>query len=85
MFTLPMLFLCVILHTMWSGKSLLSILPFGMLCLPVISIMFVKKYVGSVYVGGYGGLSESGLCVFLELCLVGFLLVGESSSVCCTM
>ena len=33
-----------------------------------------KKYVGSVY----GGLSESGLCVFRELCPVSFLVVGES-------
>ena len=40
-----------------------------------------KNYVGSVYVGGYGGLSESGLCVFRELCLVSFLVVGESPSV----
>ena len=40
-FTLLLLFLCVILHTMWSGKSLQlrCILSFGMLC---ISIMFVK-------------------------------------------
>ena len=39
-----MLFLCVILHTMWSGKSLqlLCILPFGILCLSAISMMFVK-------------------------------------------
>ena len=39
-----MLFLCVILHTMSSGKSLqlLCILPFGMLCLSAISMMFVK-------------------------------------------
>ena len=39
-----MLFLCVILHTMWSGKimQLLCILPFGILCLSVISMMFVK-------------------------------------------
>ena len=39
-----MLFLCVILHTMSSGKSLqlLCILPFGMLCLSTISMMFVK-------------------------------------------
>ena len=36
--------------------------------------------VGSVYVGGYGGLSESGLCVFRELCPVSFLVVGESPS-----
>ena len=43
-FALLMLFLWVILHTMWSGKSLqlLCILPFGMLCFPAISMMFVK-------------------------------------------
>ena len=43
-FTLLMLFLCVILHTMSSGKSLqlLCILPFGMLCLSAISMMFVE-------------------------------------------
>ena len=42
-FALLMLFLCVILHTMWSGKDLqlLCILHFGMLCLSAIS-MFVK-------------------------------------------
>ena len=40
-----------------------------------------KDSVGSVYVGGYGGLSESGLCVFRELCPVSFLVVGESPSV----
>ena len=44
-------------------------------------MMFVNKYVGSVYVGGYGGLSESGICVFRELCPVRFLVVGESPSV----
>ena len=43
-FALIMLFLCVILHTMSSGKSLqlLCIFPFGMLCLSVINMMFVK-------------------------------------------
>ena len=42
-FALLMLFLCVILHIMWSGKSLqlLYILTFGMSCLSAIS-MFVK-------------------------------------------
>ena len=47
-FTLLMLFLCVLLHTMWSGKSLqlLCILPFGMLCLSVISMMFVTIMLG---------------------------------------
>ena len=34
-----------------------------------------------MYVGGYGGLSESGLCVFRELCPVSFLAVGDSPSV----
>ena len=42
-FALLMLFLCVILYTIWSGKSLqlLCILPFGILCLSAIR-MFVK-------------------------------------------
>ena len=44
MFSLLMLFLYIILHTMWSGKNLqlLYILPFDMLCLSAISMMFVK-------------------------------------------
>ena len=54
-FALLMLFLCVVLHTMWSGKSLhlLYISPFGMLCLSAISMMFVKNMlvVCTVYVG----------------------------------
>ena len=46
-FALLMLFLCVILHTMWLGKilQLLCILPFGMLWLSAISMMFVKTIV----------------------------------------
>ena len=41
---LLMLFHWVILHTMWSGKSmqLVCILHFGMLCLSAIRMMFVK-------------------------------------------
>ena len=44
-FALIMVFLYVILHTMWSGKSLqlLRILPIGMVCLSAISMMFVKN------------------------------------------
>ena len=34
-----------------------------------------------MYVGGYGGLSERGFCVFRELYPVSFLVVGESPSV----
>ena len=39
-----------------------------------------ENSVGSVYIGGYDGLRESGLCVFRELCPVSFLLVGECPS-----
>ena len=46
-FALLMLFLCVILHNMWSGKSLqfICILPVGMLCLSSSISIFVKDYV----------------------------------------
>ena len=40
-----------------------------------------ENSVGSVYVGGYDGLSESGLCVFCKLCPVCFLVVGKGPSV----
>ena len=40
-----------------------------------------KSSVDSVYVAGYGGLSESGLCVFRELYQISVLVVGESPSV----
>ena len=44
MFAFLVLFLCVILHTMSSGKSLqlLCIFPVGMLCLSAISMMLVN-------------------------------------------
>ena len=55
---------------------------------PSIAVHLVLWYVvlvchqyGSVYVGRYGGLRESGLCVFRELCPVSFLVVGKSPSV----
>ena len=52
MFALFKWFLYVSLHTMWSVKSLqlLCVLPFGMLCLSGISMMFADT-VGSVYGG----------------------------------
>ena len=40
-----------------------------------------KKYVGSVYLGGYGGLSESGPRVLPKLCPISFPAVGESPSI----
>ena len=72
---LLLLCLCVILHTMLTGKSmqLLCILPCGVMCLSAISMMYVKIIL--MYVCGYCGLSESELCVFGKLCPVGFLVV----------
>ena len=40
-----------------------------------------ETYIGSVYIGGYGSLHESGLCVFRKLCPVSFLVVGKCLSV----
>ena len=74
-FALPMLFLCVILHTMWSDKSLqsLCILPFGILCLSATRMMFVKILL-AVYM-------LVGIVVRAKLCPVDFLVVCKSSSV----
>ena len=79
MFALLMLFFCVILHTMSSGKSLqlLCILPFGMLCLSPISMVFVKSLLAVCMLVG---VSKSGLCVFCKLCPVCFLVVGKGPS-----
>ena len=65
-FALLMLFLCVILHNMWSGNSLqlLYILPFGMLCLSVISMIFVIKMVGRVW----WSKQKRTLCGFVVVC-----------------
>ena len=81
-FALLMLFIWVILHTMWSGKSLqfLCILPFGILCLSAISMMFVKIMLAvCMLVGMVVGAKRT--LVFRELCPVSFLVVGESPSV----
>ena len=82
-FALLILFLCVILHTMSSDKSLqlLCTFPFGMLCFFCHQYDVCEHSVGSVCIGEYGGLSESGLRVFHELCPVSFLVVGECLSV----
>ena len=75
-FALLMLFLYVILQ------------PAIAMLLTLWYIMFVcnqndvcEDSNGSVYVGGYCGLSESGLCVLRELCPVGILVVGVNPSV----
>ena len=40
-----------------------------------------ENSVGSVNVGGYGGLSEIGFCVSRKLCPVCYLVVGKGPSV----
>ena len=63
-FDLRMLSLRVILHIMWSGKKE----PAVAMHLAIWYVVIIchqydvcKNSVGSVYVGGYAGLSESGL------------------------
>ena len=69
MFSLLMSFLCVILHTMWSGKSLqlLCILPIGMLCQSAIRMKFVKII----------------LAVCMLVCMVVLAKVDSVSSIIC--
>ena len=81
-FALHMLFLYVILNTMWSGKSLQlqCILPFGILCSSAISMMFVKIMLAVCMLVGIVVWAKAD-CVFRELCPVSFLVVGESPPV----
>ena len=67
-FALIMLFLCVILHSMSSAITMHLALWYVVLLCHRYDVC--EHYVGSVYVGGYGGLRESGLCVFCKLCSV---------------
>ena len=87
-FALLMLFLCVILHTMWSGRNLhlLCILPFGMLCLSATSMVSANIMLAvCVYVGLHDGLNEIGLCVFRELWPVSPPAVGEGPLQSCRL
>ena len=70
-----LMFLCVVLHTMWSVRACncYASCPLVLVC---HQYDVCKNYVGSVYVAGYGGLSKS-----CELCPVSFLVVGEGPSV----
>ena len=83
-FALLMLFLCVILHTYYvfgQEPAVAMHLAHWYVVLVCHQFDVCENSVGSVYVGGYGGLSESGLCVFCKLCPVCFLVVGKGSSV----
>ena len=67
-FALLMLFLCMIMHTMSSGKSLQLLcncyaiamhLALWYVVLVCLQYDVCENSIGSVYIGGYGGLSES--------------------------
>ena len=62
-----MFFLCVILHNMWSGKSLQLLCNVHLILWYIVFVCHqdnvCEDYISSVYVGGYCGLSESALCV----------------------
>ena len=76
--SLIMLFLCVIFHTMSLDKSLqLLCIYLGCVVLVCHQYDVCENFVGIVYIDGYGGLSESGLC---DLCPVSSLVVGECLS-----
>ena len=64
-FALLMLFLCVILHTMWSDKSLHLpwIVPFGILCLSAIRMMFVRILLAVCMLVGIIGERKRSLCL----------------------
>ena len=80
-FALLMLFLCVI--TMSSGRSFAIAMHLALWYVVLVCHQYdvCENYVGSLYIGVYGGLSESGLGVLRELCPVSFLVVGECTSV----
>ena len=69
-----MLFLGVILHTVFGQEPAVAM---HLALWNVVLVCHQYDSVGSVYVGGYSGLSESGLCVFCKLCPVCFLVVGK--------
>ena len=60
-FALPILFLCVILHIMWSCTSLqlLCILPFDIFCLSAIGMMFVKMLLAVCMLVGIVGWAKT--------------------------
>ena len=68
MFVLLMLFLGVILHTMWlgNGVDMHFTLWHGVRVCHQYDVC--KNSAFSVYVGGYGSLREGGLCVFRLSC-----------------
>ena len=81
-FALLMFFLCDFAYYVFGQEPAVAVhLALWYVLLVCHQYDVCENSVGSVYVGGYGGLSESGLCVFCKLCPVCFLVVGKGPSV----
>ena len=72
-FSLLMLFLGVILHVVGQQPAVAVRLTLWYYLIICHQDDVCENYIGSVYVGGYCGLSESGLRVFGKLCQSAFL------------
>ena len=80
-FALLELFLCVILHIVFGQEPAIAMhLSLWYVVLVCHQYDVCENFVGIGYVGGYGGLNESGLCVFCKLCPVYFLVVCKGPS-----
>ena len=69
---------------MWSGKRM-PLLCISTFCIVCHQNDVCDDSIGSGYVGGYCGLSESELGVFGKSCPVDFFVVCGCSSVCCRL
>ena len=67
---------------MSSGKNMQLLMHLALWYVVLVCHQYdvCENFVGSVYIGGYGGMRESRLCVFRKLCPVSFLVVGECPS-----
>ena len=64
-FVLLMLFLCDFVYYVFGQEPAISMhLALWYVVLVCHQYDVCENFVGTVYVGGYGGLSKSGLCVF---------------------
>ena len=87
MFALVMLFLCVLLHTMWSGKSLqlLCILLFGMLCVSAFSMMFVKMMLAVCMLVGMVVFAKADSVSSVNCIQSAFLWLVKVRQFCCSL
>ena len=86
-FSLLMLFLCVIWHSMWSGKSMqmLCILPFYYIVFVCHQNDVCENYIGSVHVDGYCGLVKTDSVSSVNCAQSNFLSLVKVRRLCCSL